>query len=119
MNHGTVVTLHPYFKAHPGKLAEIKAALPAFVEKTAGEAKNLYYGFTLNGDELFCREGYADAAGVLAHLENVGPNLAELLKIADLARVEVHGPAAELEKLKAPLAQLNPAWFVCECGVER
>jgi hypothetical protein len=23
----------------------------------------------------------------------------------------VHGPAAELEKLKAPLAHFNPAWF--------
>ena len=36
------------------------------------------------------------------------------MKIADLARVEVHGPAAELEKLKEPLAHLTPAWFVLE-----
>jgi len=28
--------------------------------------------------------------------------------------VEVHGPAAELEKLKKPLAHLNPAWFTLE-----
>ena len=119
MTHSTVVSLHPYFKAHAGKLPEIKAALPAFVEKTKGEAKNLYYGFTVNGDEIFCREGYTDAEGVLAHLENVGPQLAALLKIADLIRIEIHGPASELEKLKGPLAQLNPAWFACECGVEK
>lgn len=119
MNHSTVVSLHPYFKAHPGKIAEIKASLPVFVEKTKSEAKCLYYGFTVNEDEIFCREGYADAEGVLKHLENVGPELGEMLKMADLIRLELHGPAAELEKLKAPLAQLNPAWFACDCGVER
>ena len=106
------VSLHPYFKVHPGKLEAIKAGLPAFVEKTASEEKNLFYEFTVNGDEVFCREGYADAAALLAHLENVGALLAEALKIADLIRVEVHGPAAELEKLKEPLAHLSPAWFV-------
>jgi hypothetical protein len=37
-----------------------------------------------------------------------------MLKIADLTRVEVHGLAEELEKLKGPLAHLNPAWFTVE-----
>ena len=119
MSHTNVVSIHPYFKAHPGKLAEFKAAMPAFVEKTAGEAKNLYYEFTCNGDEIFCREGYAGAEGVLAHLENVGPLLTEALKISDLIRLELHGPAEELEKLKGPLAEFKPAWFVRECGVVR
>ena len=108
------VSLHPYFKAHPGKLEAIKGAFPTFIEKTSGEEKNLFYGFTLNGDEIFCREGYTDAEGVLAHLDSVGAMLAEALKIADLTRVEVHGPATELEKLKKPLAHLNPVWFVSD-----
>jgi quinol monooxygenase YgiN len=108
------VSLHPYFKAHPGKLDALKAAFPAFIEKTAGEEKNLFYGFTLNGDEIFCREGYADAEALLAHLDGVGAMLAEALKIADLTRLEVHGPAAELDKLRKPLAHLNPVWFVAD-----
>jgi quinol monooxygenase YgiN len=108
------VSLHPYFKVHPGKLEALKAGLPAFVEKTASEEKNLFYDFTINGDEVFCREGYADAEGLLAHLENVGAPFAEALKIADLIRIEVHGPAAEIEKLRAPLAHLKPAWFTLE-----
>jgi len=108
------VSLHPYFKAHPGKLEALKAAFPAFIEKTAGEEKNLFYGFTINGDEIFCREAYTDAAGLLAHLDNVGAMLAGALKIADLTRLEVHGPAAELEKLRGPLAHLNPVWFAAE-----
>jgi quinol monooxygenase YgiN len=109
-----LVTLHPYFKVHPGKLEAFKAGFPAFVEKTAKEEKNVFYEFTVNGDEVFCREGYADAEGLLAHLENVGALLAEALKIADLIRLEVHGPAAELDKLKEPLAHLKPDWFVLE-----
>jgi quinol monooxygenase YgiN len=111
------VTLHPYFKVHPGKLEAFKGAFQAFVEKTKSEEKNLFYGFTVNGDEVFCREGYEDAEGLLAHLENVGAILAEAMKIADFVRVEVHGPAAELDKLREPLAHLNPAWFVSD--VER
>src|ERR1044071_5603431 len=108
------VTLHPYFKVHPGKLETFKAAFPAFIEKTAAEEKNLFYGFTINGDEVFCREGYTDAEGVLAHLDNVGALLAEALKISDLTRLELHGPANELDKLKKPLAHLSPLWLVVE-----
>jgi quinol monooxygenase YgiN len=107
------VSLHPYFEVHPGKLDAIKAMLPQFVEKTATEKACLFYEFSTNGDELFCREAYETAEGLLAHLDNIGGLLMEMLKISDLTRVEVHGPAAELEKLKAPLAHLNPAWFAC------
>lgn len=112
-----VVSIHPYFKVHPGKLDAFKAGMRAFVEKTKSEPLHLYYEFTVNGDEVFCREGYLGAEGTLAHLENIGAELGEALKIADLTRLEFHGPAEEIEKLKTPLAHLNPAWFVIECGV--
>ena len=105
------VSLHPYFKVHPGKLDAFKAGFPAFVELTKAEPKNLFYEFSVNGDEVFCREAYSDAAGLLAHLDNVGALLAKAMTIADLIRLEVHGPSAELEKLKAPLAHLKPEWF--------
>jgi hypothetical protein len=113
------VSLHPYFKVHTGKLEAAKALLKEFVAKTAIEPKMLYYEFTLNGDEVFCREGYTDADGTLAHLENVGALLEKMLTLATLSRLEIHGPAAELDKLRGPLGKLNPAWFVYECGVER
>ena len=105
------VSLHPDFKVHPGKVAAVQAMFPRFADKTAEEKENLFYAFTVNGDEIFCREGYETAAGVLAHMENVGALLQELLTMADVIRIELHGPAEELEKLKKPLAHLNPAWF--------
>ena len=110
------VSLHPYFKVHPGKLEAVKAGFPRFVEKTATEQDCLFYGFTSSGDEVLCREAYESAEGVLAHLENIGGLLAEMLTMADLTRFEVHGPAAELEKLKAPLAHLNPKCFALEAS---
>jgi len=113
------VSLHPYFKAHPGKLEQVKATFPAFVKKTASEKGCLFYGFTVNGDEILCREAYESAGGVLNHLDNVGGLLAELLKMANLTRLEIHGPARELEKLREPLAHLNPTWFVLEAELKK
>jgi quinol monooxygenase YgiN len=113
------VSLHPYFKAHPGKLDAAKMMLARFVEKTATEKENLFFGFSINGDEIFCREAYESANGLLAHLDNVSALLTEMLKVADLTRVEVHGPAQELEKLKRPLAVLNPEWFALETTLQK
>jgi quinol monooxygenase YgiN len=116
MDTSDMVSIHPYFKGKPGKLPEMQALLPDFIAKTASEADNLFYDFTINGDEIFCREGYRGAEAALAHLDNVGALLAEMLKLADLVRLEIHGPAVELEKLKSPLAKLKPAWFIRHGG---
>ena len=113
------VSLHPYFKVHPGNLDAAKALLREFVDKTSAEEKALYYEFTLNGDEVFCREAYTDADGVLTHLTNVGTLLDRMLTLSTLARLEIHGPAEELAKLKGPLGSLNPAWFEYQCGIAR
>ena len=105
------VSLHPYFKVPPDKLSVLKGILPEFVAKTRGETRNYFYEFTINGDEVFCREAYVNAEALLEHLDNVQAMLAQALAMAELIRLEVHGPAAELEKLKGPLAHLNPVWF--------
>jgi quinol monooxygenase YgiN len=111
------VSIHPYFKIHPGKMEVAKALLPKFVEITKSEAGCLYYEFTINNDIIFCREAYKDGDATLVHLQNVGALIEELLKSADVHRLELHGPAAELEKLKGPMAALQPTWFAFEIGV--
>ncbi|QTN32379.1 hypothetical protein HZ994_08570 [Akkermansiaceae bacterium] len=112
------VSLHPYFKIREGNLAAFTALMPAFVAKTATEPACLYYDFSRHGDMAFCREAYVGAEGVLAHLGNVGELLAKFLELADLARLEVHGPAAEIEKLRGPLADLKPEFYIRETGLE-
>ncbi|BCX49775.1 antibiotic biosynthesis monooxygenase [Haloferula helveola] len=114
----SVVSIHPYFKVHAGKLDEFKSLLADFVAKTKTEEKCLCYDFSIQNDEVIhCRESYIGAEGVLTHLDNVGEILGKALAISDLLRLEFHGPAAELEKLKEPLADLNPDWFEFETGV--
>jgi len=115
----TGVTIHPYFKVHAGKLDAFKALCERFVAQTSQEPKCQYYGFSFDGDQAHCREGYADAEGILAHLENVGPELGEALKLAEITRLEVHGPAGEVEKLRGPLAELSPQFFTLEYGFRR
>ncbi len=114
-----VVTIHPYFKVHAGKMDAARALLPRFVAKTQAESACLFYEFTLNGDIVFCREGYAGAAGALAHLENVGAILDEMLELSDVVRLEFHGSAAELDKLRGPMASMKAEWFVKDCGIKR
>jgi quinol monooxygenase YgiN len=105
------VSLHPYFKVPPEKLDALKGILPEFIAKTRDEVGSLFYEFSVNDDEVFCREGYENAEAVLAHLENVDAMLQAAMGMAELIRIEVHGPAAQLAKLKRPLAHLNPVWF--------
>lgn len=61
-----------------------------------------------------CREGYNGAEGVLEHIDNVGAVLQRALTVADLERLEVHGPPAEVAALKPALADFDVAYFTLE-----
>lgn len=112
-------TIVPYFHVPPENAAAFRALCEQFVEKARNEKKCLYYGFSFEGDNAHCREGYADAEGALAHLENVSDLLDEVFKIVALTRLEIHGTAEELDKLREPLAELNPQFFTLEYGFRR
>ncbi len=113
----TCCTLVPYFEVQDGQLAAFKALGPQFVERTRTEPGCVHYAFSFNGNTAHCREGYDEA--VLAHLQNVGELLGQALQIAKIIRLEVHAPAAEIEKLRAPMASLNPQFFALEPGIRR
>ena len=114
-----VVSIHPYFKAHEGKLESFKELCEQFVVVTVLEPACLYYGFSFHGDEIHCREAYEGAEGLLTHLSSVAALLDAALKISDLTRLEIHGTEEELAKLREPLAHLNPTYFVLEYGFRR
>jgi len=116
MADDAVCTLVPYFAIHPGQLDAFKAGVGPFVQRTRSEPGCVHYAFSFSGDVAHCREGYDDAQAVLAHLDNVGDLLQQALTISDLTRLEVHGPAAELDRLRGPMASLNPEFFVLEPG---
>lgn len=115
----TCCSIAPYFKVPAENLSRFKDLCAKFIETTGQEAKCLYYGFAFDGDQVHCREGYADADGLLAHLANVGALLQEALQLAAITRLEIHGPADELDKLRGPLAELKPQFFTLECGFRK
>ena len=115
----TCCTVVPYFKVHQDRLDDFKKLCEQFVAAAGTEPKCLYYGFSFDGNEAHCREGYRDASGVLEHLQNVGPLLDHALAMADLSRLEVHGPAAELAQLREPLEAFSPRYFTLEYGFRR
>ena len=115
----TCCTLVPYFEVQEGQLAAFKALGPKFVAKTRTEPGCVHYAFSFSGNTAHCREGSVDAAAVLAHLQNVGELLGEARKISKIVRLEVHAPSAEIEKLRGPMASLNPQFFSLEEGIRR
>jgi quinol monooxygenase YgiN len=119
MTQDSSVSFHPYFKIHAGKIEDFKALCKRFIEKTRTETGCLYYGFTFEGDVVYCREAYVNAAALLTHVENVGALIQEALTIADVAHLEAHGPESELNQLREPLAPLNPQYFVLYEGFRR
>ena len=112
-------TIVPYFNVPDASMPAFKKLCDQFVAKAQNEPKCLYYGFSFSAEQAFCREGYADAEGVLAHLENVGQLLDEAFKIAELTRFEIHGPEEEIAKLREPLAIMKPQFFILEYGFRR
>lgn len=115
----TCCTLVPYFEIHDGQLDAFKAIVRRLVAKTRNEPGCLHYAFSFSGNLAHCREGYVDAAALLAHRDNVGELLGEALKISKIVRFEVHAPASEIEKLRGPMAARNPQFFAIEEGFRR
>ena len=115
----TCCTLVPYFEIQDGQLDAFKALAVKLVAKTRTEPGCMHYAFSFSGDIAHCREGYADAAALLAHRENVAELLGQVMKISKVIRFEVHAPGSEIDKLRGPLAARNPQFFVLEEGIRR
>jgi len=105
----THVTILPEYKVPAGKMAESKANFSKLYTATKGgkgAAGTLYYGFSASGDTLYCREGFKNAEAAMLHGADIKDIMEGPMKsiTADNFKLNVVGPAAELEKLKPKLA---------------
>eukprot|EP00090_Calanus_glacialis_P022131 TRINITY_DN3414_c1_g1_i2.p1 TRINITY_DN3414_c1_g1~~TRINITY_DN3414_c1_g1_i2.p1 ORF type:complete len:163 (-),score=56.35 TRINITY_DN3414_c1_g1_i2:80-529(-) len=105
----THVTILPEFNVPAGKMEEFKAGFPKFYAATKsgpGAAGALYYGFGVAGDSAYCREGYKSADAAMLHGKDIKDIIEEPMKAVGAGnfKLNVVGPAAELEKLKPSLA---------------
>lgn len=115
----TCCTLVPYFEIHEGQLAAFKDLAEKLVARTRTEPGCIHYAFSFSGNVAYCREGYVDAAALLAHRENVAELIGQALKISKIIRFEVHAPEAEIEKLRGPMGPRSPQFFALEEGFRR
>ena len=100
----TMVSIHPHFTIKDGKMDQCIALLEEILALTkAKEPDCLFFNITASGsDKAFVREAYKDGAAALFHLKNMGHMIPKLFEVADI-NVQVHGPAEEIEPLKAVL----------------
>ena len=100
----TMVSIHPHFTIKDGKMDQCIALLEEILALTkAKEPDCLFFNITACGsDKAFVREAYKDGAAALFHLKNMGHMIPKLFEVADID-VQVHGPAEEIEPLKAVL----------------
>merc|ERR1712159_76448 len=111
------VTLAPYFTVHD--VDKFKAIWRADYAQFAHKEDCVHYAFTFSDDNhAHCREAYINAAAVLQHLTDVDAPLKAVLDpaVAKLDKLEVHGPAAELDQLREALDPLGAAFYTCEWG---
>mmetsp|Transcript_58921 Transcript_58921/g.140636 ORF Transcript_58921/g.140636 Transcript_58921/m.140636 type:complete len:385 (-) Transcript_58921:107-1261(-) len=88
------------------------------MEQVKLETLCLSFGVAINrgphSDMAFCRELYASAEGVIAHLMNIEMLFKEgLCKYGELVSLQIHGPKEELDKLRDdPIVQeMDPEFF--------
>ncbi len=114
----SAVSIHPYYKVNPENYQAFKQLADDLIETTRGEMGCLYYGFSFAENEVHCREAYKNAETLLAHLDNVADLSQRALSISEITRLEIHGPALEISKLREfePMQKLNPKYFVLEGG---
>ncbi len=100
----TMVSIHPHFTIKDGKMDQCIALLEEILVLTkAKEPDCLFFNITACGsDKAYVREAYKDGAAALFHLKNMGHMIPKLFEVADI-NVQVHGPAEEIEPLKAVL----------------
>jgi len=112
------ITLAPYFKLKDAEAFKQiwKADYAAF--KNKDDCVHYAFCFTDDNTRAHCREAYTDAKAVLQHLANVAEPLKSVLnpEVAELERLEVHGPKAEIDKLIEPLTPLGCVFYTAEWG---
>merc|ERR1712013_694138 len=104
-----------------GKVDEFKAGFSKFYAATKngpGAAGCLYYGFGFAGDSMYCREGYKSAEDCAKHGADVKEMTEEPMKAVGAGnfKLNVVGPAAELEKLKPKLAPRGAIFWELDSG---
>lgn len=89
----------------------------AIVKKDEPRTLNCQWFFHEGDDKWYLTEMFADSDAFLKHLEDVGPQLEEILAIAEVSRFEVFGELSHAAK--SVIASFGVKYFTLWDGVSR
>jgi len=115
----THVSVTARFALAEGKLEDFRSGFPEFYRAVqAGTRGCLYFGLAVSGSEALSREGYKDAECCLTHLNDVKVPFDKAVAAAGEGglKVDVMGPAGELEKLKAAMDPMGAVYWELDAG---
>jgi len=113
----TSVSIHPYFKVSEEKWDAFVATHPEYYKLVkANEPDCHMYCFSHNKEAgiVFNRESYKNAEALLNHIENTKPANEIADGLFESVDLEIHGPAAELEKLESVAKEIGARVFVAD-----
>jgi quinol monooxygenase YgiN len=117
MSAPSVVTLVGYFNIRPGNADQFRANCEEMVALRGKEPGHLASAYSFNGDAAAAsREDYENADAVKRHMDVGRPIYASTRNLVEVIGVEIHGPAAELDKLRDLFSDLSPRFYVTEFG---
>merc|ERR1712080_7321 len=116
----THITILPEFTVPDGKMGDAKAALPKFAAATkagAGAANGLYYGFGIEGNSVFAREGQGCRC-LRCPLRRRQGNVGRTSPATGAGGVKINvvGPKAEIDKLRPKLEPRGAVFWELDSG---
>ncbi|MEM9224227.1 MAG: antibiotic biosynthesis monooxygenase [Pseudomonadota bacterium] len=117
MSAPRTITIIGSFAIRPGNADKLRENCKAMVALCEDRPGHLSAAYSFDGDTAATsREDYENAEAVLLHMK-IGHRLYESTsELVDIKSVEIHGPADELEKLRALFGDHAPRFFATEFG---
>eukprot|EP00189_Rhodosorus_marinus_P009773 CAMPEP_0184741212 /NCGR_PEP_ID=MMETSP0315-20130426/4272_1 /TAXON_ID=101924 /ORGANISM="Rhodosorus marinus, Strain UTEX LB 2760" /LENGTH=122 /DNA_ID=CAMNT_0027211393 /DNA_START=342 /DNA_END=710 /DNA_ORIENTATION=+ len=116
----SMIMVDGYFRAKDGKETESDTKIPPLLEVGKQHPHLKSYTFARRADGLVHWSERAETAeAYLAHLETISGYIDEAYGIRDFERIEVAGPASEIEKLKTNKYLNGAVFYETEDGWNR
>ncbi|KAJ8901500.1 hypothetical protein NDN08_007345 [Rhodosorus marinus] len=116
----SMVSVNGYFRAKEGKKIESENKIQTFLNEGKEHPYLKSYTFARRADGVVHWTERAESAEeYLAHLETIAGHIDEIADIQDIERIEVAGPASEIEKLKTSKYLTGAVYYETQEGWNR
>ncbi|WP_299985909.1 antibiotic biosynthesis monooxygenase [uncultured Ruegeria sp.] len=115
-----IVTIVGYMTVPEAHADAFRKNCADMIELRSQESGHLASAYSFSADgTVVSREDYDSADAVIRHME-LGSHIFESTQsLVRITGVELHGPAAELEKLRDLFSGMSPGFFLTEFGFRR